>query len=143
MKHFYLIILSALIFTNCSKDEDITIKEYLEDHKIEALYHSSGIFYTIELEGSGGHPSSSSDVTTHYKGYYLDGTKFDSSPAGDPRTFNLENVIEGWQIGIPLFQRGGNGTLYIPSHLAYGSNPPSGVRADAPMAFDITLVDFE
>ena len=143
MKYITLIALISLFFTSCSKTESITIEEYLEQNNIEASFHTSGIFYTIDVEGSGGHPNSTSKVTTHYKGYYLDDVEFDSSHGGAPLTFSLTQVIKGWQLGIPLFMKGGKGTLYIPAHLAYGSNPPGDVRVDAPLAFDIELIDFK
>ena len=133
-----------MAFFACSdNNNDITIADYLEQNNIKAEYHSSGIYYVIDVPGIGGHPNSESEITAHYKGYYLDGEVFDSSIGGDPLKFKLNQVIKGWQLGIPLYQKGGKGTLYIPPHLGYGSNPPGDIRADAPLAFDIELIDFK
>lgn len=143
MRHLILLLILSISIFSCSKDDNTTIKEYLEKNNIEAEFHDSGIYYTIEKLGTGGHPNINSTVTTHYKGYYLDDEEFDSSHGGDPLKFGLRQVIKGWQIGIPFFQKGGKGTLFIPPHLGYGSNPPGDIRDNAPLAFDIELIDFK
>lgn len=118
------------------------IELYLADNNLVTTEHPSGIFYVIETPGTGGHPPLSATVTVRYKGYYLDGTVFDQTPGTDTRAFPLRNLIEGWQIGIPLLQKGGKGLFFIPSALGYGNNPPPGVRSNAVLAFEIELVDF-
>ncbi len=140
-----LIILSIIFISlvSCSKDQDITIRQYLDENNIDAIHHSSGIYYLIEVEGTGKHPEQTDDVVTHYKGYYLDGEEFDSSLNGSPIQFNLKKVIKGWTIGIPLLKEGGKGKLFIPPHLAYGSYPPSGIRKDASLVFDIELIEIK
>jgi FKBP-type peptidyl-prolyl cis-trans isomerase len=35
-------------------------------------------------------------------------------------SFRLDEVIQGWQIGMPLLNEGDSATLYIPSGYAYG-----------------------
>jgi FKBP-type peptidyl-prolyl cis-trans isomerase FkpA len=102
---------------------------------------ASGLHYVIEEPGTGGHPTLDDEVTVNYKGYLLDGNVFDQT-SGTPITFGLRQVILGWQEGIPLFQKGGKGKLFIPSGLGYGANPPSGIPSRAVLAFDVDLVDF-
>lgn len=120
------------------------IQNYLVNNSLIATEHSSGIFYNISVPGSGGNPASSSDVTVRYKGYFLDDSVFDQSGT-DPVTFPLSNLIEGWQICIPLLQKGGKGTFWIPSRLGYADEPPlgSGIPPNAVLIFDIELVDFQ
>jgi FKBP-type peptidyl-prolyl cis-trans isomerase FkpA len=137
------------LFISCSKedqrevDEDL-IREYIADNSLDAQEGEDGLFYVIETEGTGARPDLSSDVTVHYEGSLLNGSVFDSSyERGMPATFPLSGVIEGWQLGIPLFKEGGKGKLIIPSHLAYGATPPpgSGIPDDAVLVFDIELLD--
>ena len=127
-------------------EEAATMKQYIADNKMNAKKTASGIFYTMEKEGSGANPTVSSTVTVHYRGYLLDGTEFDSSyKRNKPATFPLGRVVKGWQEGIPLFKKGGKGTLVIPSALGYGANPRPGgkIPPNAPLVFDIELVDIE
>ena len=119
------------------------IAAYLEENNLTAEKTESGIHYIIEAEGSEEKPTMNDTVTCHYKGYFINGSKFDSSyDRGRPASFPLKQVIQGWQEGIPLFGKGGKGTLIIPSRLAYGSNPPGGLPPDAVMIFDIELINF-
>lgn len=140
---FFLLALS----TACHKEDQAlldrqAIEKYLLDNNLTATEHSSGIFYIIETPGTGGSPTLDSEVRVKYKGYYLDGVVFDETTGSQTVKFHLGDLIEGWQIAIPLLQKGGKGTFLIPSALAYGANPPAGVRANAVMAFEIELVDF-
>ena len=57
-----------------------------------------------------------------------------------PINFPLENLITGWQIGIPLIKVGGRITLYIPSVYAYGKNGiGSDILPNASLEFEILL----
>ena len=91
-------------------------EQYLERR---ASSTSSGLYYVIEVEGTGTQPTAASTVNVDYRGYLTDGTVFDQTATGT--TFNLGDVIKGWQEGIPLFKEGGKGKLLIPSALAYGT----------------------
>ncbi len=141
--------LFVLLMSSCSKEDQLVvdenlITEYIADNNLTAQQGEEGLYYVIESEGSGTQPTLSSTVTVHYEGFLLSGDKFDSSyDRGAPSTFPLTGVIKGWQLGIPLFKEGGKGTLIIPSHLAYGSNPPpfSGIPANAVLVFNIELLD--
>jgi FKBP-type peptidyl-prolyl cis-trans isomerase len=121
------------------------IKDFLAKNKIEAEQDTSGIWYTITEPGTGGNPTLSSKVTTHYKGTLLNGTVFDSSyDRGIPVEFSLNGVIEGWQLAIPKLQKGGKGTFYIPSGLAYGPAGVDGaIGADAVLIFEVELLDIK
>lgn len=149
MKQFLIIIMLSVGFiTSCSKDtfedDKKSIQKYLEDNNLTATGEDRGVYYIINVPGGEEKPSITSEVTVFYKGYYLDGKEFDGTQSGgSPARFGLNQVIEGWQIGIRKFGKGGKGTILIPSKLGYGSNPPFGVRADAVLIFDIELVDFK
>ena len=49
-------------------------------------------------------------------------------------------MIQGWDIGIPLFKEGGKGTLLIPSPMGYGPRDMGTIPANAVLEFDIELV---
>ena len=66
------------------------------------------MYYVINETGTGTQPTSSSDVTVAYKGYFTNGTVFDQSPESGI-SFGLNQVIKGWTEGIPYFKTGGKG----------------------------------
>ncbi len=117
--------------------------QYLTQNNITAQKTASGLYYVIETPGSAERPTASSIVTVDYQGYLLNGDIFDSSfSRGQPLEISLSQVIAGWTEGIALFGRGGKGSLYIPSSLAYGTRGSGPIGANTPIAFDIELKDF-
>ena len=151
MKKIILFIFIALIIGSCITtyeellDSDIEdIEAYIEENNLDAKKLESGVFVVIDVEGGEEKPDLNSDIVVDYKGYYLDDEVFDSSYAtGDPLEIKLSGLIEGWQIGLQEFGRGGKGMILIPSGLGYGVFPPAGIRKNAVLLFDIELIDFE
>lgn len=101
--------------------------------------------YDDVVVGSGEAVPTGATVTIHYTGALAaDGTVFDSSvSAGQPKTFPLTDLIQGWQQGIPGMKAGGKRRLYLPSDLGYGSNSREKIPADSDLVFDIELFSFE
>lgn len=93
------------------------------------------------VEGTGEVVLEGQTVTIHYTGALAsDGTVFDSSVGGEPATFPLDNLIQGWQEGIPGMKIGGTRRLFIPSALGYGAaGSGSAIPANADLVFDIEL----
>lgn len=131
----------ALVFvsgcTSREETDDALIQTYLSDNGLTATKDDSGIYYIITKQGTGINASASSSVTVNYSGKLLDGTIFDS---GSNVTFALSGVIEGWKIGIPLMKEGSEGTLFIPSKLAYGNKKSGDIPRNSVLIFDIGLI---
>lgn len=93
--------------------------------------------------GTGTEAKAGDTVTVDYTGAVAaTGVIFQSSlDTGQPVSFPLNQVIAGWSQGIPGMKIGGERRLVIPADLAYGANPPSGsgIPANAPLVFDVTL----
>ena len=96
------------------------------------------------IEGDGTEAKPGDTVTVQYKGAVAStGEVFDSSwTDGEPVTFPLDRVIQGWSDGIPGMKAGGRRTLVIPAAMAYGSTAPpgSGIPANADLVFVVDLV---
>ncbi len=92
-------------------------------------------------EGAGDAVQKGATVTIHYTGWLTDGTLFDSSvKRGKRATFPLDNLIKGWQVGIPGMKVGGVRRLLIPYQLAYGeAGRPPKIPAKATLVFEIEL----
>ena len=98
---------------------------------------STGLQYKVITEGNGAKPTATDMVRVHYHGTLIDGTVFDSSiERGEPATFQLNRVIQGWTIGVQKMPVGSKYILYVPSELAYGAN----VRPGGPIGPNETLI---
>lgn len=130
-----------------AKDAKI-IEDYLKSKNIKASKTASGLYYVIDKKGTGPNAQNGQTVSVDYIGTLINGKQFDSSrkPGGQPYTFKLGQspVIQGWQEGIPLLNKGAKAHLFIPSHLGYGIQ---GAGADIPpnavLIFDVELVDIK
>ena len=122
------------------------IDNYLKENNITAKSVDSGLRYVITKMGSGENAAPGDNVTVHYTGMLLNGEKFDSSlDRNQPFSFQLGQgmVIRGWDEGITYFNKGSEGTLYIPSTLGYGASGAGGViPPNAVLIFDIELISF-
>lgn len=131
--------------------EKIKAKEAAEkaamDKTLNETYGSakttaSGLRYITEVEGTGPSPLATDQVTVHYSGYLLNGSKFDSSvDRGQPATFGLNQVIRGWTEGLQLMKQGGKTKFIIPPDLGYGAQGAGGViPPNAWLIFDVELI---
>lgn len=145
-KYLYLFTL-VLLFISCSDKTDTSFEpeteqdiiQYIEDNNLNATRSNSGLYYVINNEGSGTRPTSASNVTVDYKGYFLDGVVFDQSDSNGI-SFGLSQVIQGWTEGITYFKEGGNGILLVPYNLGYGESGRGSIPGGSVLIFDIRLL---
>jgi FKBP-type peptidyl-prolyl cis-trans isomerase FkpA len=161
MKKLVLCLLSVWFLQGCLKNdtecpppadvvapssEQQVIVDYLRANNISATKHKSGMYYQIELQGSGGSPNNCSSIAINYKGQLANGNQFDK---GNHVAFTLGRLIEGWKQGLPLIQKGGKIKMYIPPALGYGStdfSDPNGnvvIPANSMLIFEVTLLDVQ
>ncbi|RKD20455.1 hypothetical protein BCY91_00455 [Pelobium manganitolerans] len=121
--------------------EDALIQDYLAENKLTATKDGNGIYYNIVTPGTGTEiTSADARVEVAYKGKLLTNTVFDEASTSSPVTLTLSNTIKGWQLALPKIKAGGKINLYIPSRFAYGSTPPTGIPANAILAFEISVI---
>jgi FKBP-type peptidyl-prolyl cis-trans isomerase len=119
------------------------IKKYLTDFP-DAVETESGLVYRELVEGFGEKPKEEDRVVVQYTGKLLDGTIFDSSfNRGEPTTFRIGAVIQGWQEGLQLMNVGSKWELVIPSEIAYGNRSTGNIPANSTLIFEVELLGIE
>ncbi|HDP34906.1 MAG TPA: FKBP-type peptidyl-prolyl cis-trans isomerase [Candidatus Hydrogenedentes bacterium] len=102
----------------------------------------SGLQYTVIEQGEGDPPDATSKVKVHYRGTLLDGEQFDSSyDRGEPATFGVNQVIQGWQEALQLMAPGAKWKLFIPPNLAYGEQGNARIPGNSVLVFDVELLE--
>ncbi|MFT4851282.1 MAG: peptidyl-prolyl cis-trans isomerase A (cyclophilin A) [Sediminicola sp.] len=107
----------------------------------------SGLYYKHIQKGDGVKANKGQTVAVHYKGMLPDGSEFDNSyKRGNPIEFPIGTgqVIQGWDEGILLLNKGDKARFVIPAHLAYGEAGAGGViPPNATLIFDVELMDIK
>jgi FKBP-type peptidyl-prolyl cis-trans isomerase len=131
-----------LISTEAGLDSinDQQIKKYLNENNLVANKSKSGIYYIIDKVGEGEKPNPNSNVVVKYKGYFLNKEIFGESKLEDGDSFNLQDVIPGFQEGLTYLNEGGSGTILIPANLAYKFSGNRNIPAGAVIVFDLELL---
>jgi FKBP-type peptidyl-prolyl cis-trans isomerase FkpA len=165
-KWFFLIALSAIIFSSCTKDDatsttcttaspttvapdsqKVYLQNYLAAKGITNAIEKNGMFYKVDIAGTGENPTVCSTIAISYIGNYIngtnDGTVFDASSPGQPAQFTLSGLITAWQIALPLAKVGSTVTLYVPPALAYGVTGSNNIPPNAYLKFKISLLAFQ
>jgi FKBP-type peptidyl-prolyl cis-trans isomerase len=110
------------------------------------------LYYMIQNPGVTKSPTRVDSVYVKYSGILLDSTVFDKGKTW----FQLQNLIEGWRHGFPLFKGGnvvvnpdesfdfvnyGKGILFIPSGLGYQNRAQGIIPENSPLVFYFDLYD--
>lgn len=131
---------AAIVTTQAPQEEVSALQKVIKAQYPTARFDKRGFYYQLQAPGSGQKPTVCSTVTVNYTGTLTDGTRFDS---GTRVRFGLDQLIVGWQEGIPLIAPGGSITLYLPPSLAYGSQEQAGIPANSILVFRIDLLETE
>lgn len=133
--------------TSQSADSGLPDADALAGTKLEGFtpVENVGELQKVDLqEGNGKEVKPGDTITVDYTGALAaDGTIFESSlDSGQPATFPLDGVIQGWSEGIPGMKEGGKRRLIIPADMAYGNSPPQGssIPPGAALVFDVSVL---
>lgn len=107
----------------------------------------NGLQYEVLASGEDGAvvPTLEDTVVAHYHGTLADGTVFDSSvERGEPATFPLNRVIQGWQEALTRMKVGDKWRIVIPPELGYGESGVGDVIGpNATLVFEVELLDVQ
>lgn len=112
-----------------------------------------------EVSGSGIPVVVGDTISTDYVGKLLTDEVFDTSVDSVARQNNIFNperlyiplrfptgrglVISGFEWGLLLLEQGDKATILMPSELGYGGNPPGGIPLDAPLIFEVNMIEIK
>lgn len=81
----------------------------------------NGLQYKVINAGTGISPTANDTVSVDYEGAFVNGQVFSSTyKQGQPVSFQISQVIPGWQQALKMMKPGAEWMIYIPSNLAYG-----------------------
>lgn len=93
------------------------------------------------IVGTGAEVLPTSTLTVHY---YLmtwsDGKVIESSWVGQPATFPLAQVVEGWQKGLPGAKVGGRRLLVLPPAMGYGAAGAGPIGPNETLIFVVDIL---
>ena len=109
----------------------------------EMITTDSGLQIEVLRQGDGASPTIDDEVVLHYRGTLTDGSQFDSSyDRGEPATFPVSGVIEGFGEAVQLMSVGGHIRVTIPSEKAYGEDGAGAVIGpNEDLIFEIELLE--
>lgn len=153
----------------CKKDKDtepeplysgISLRSYIDENYPNLTpIDESGVYVIITDSGAGALPTDGDKLYCYYKGFYLDGTTFDTL-AQRPKEENLPDYsgrtpyeftytttdslfkhVAGWYKGFSQLRRGGKATFLLPANQAYGEKGKKPILPNTPLRFDVELIN--
>ncbi len=93
------------------------------------------------IVGSGAEVLPTSTLTVHYTLMaWSTGKIIESSWSGQPATFPLAQVVEGWQKGLPGAKVGGRRLLVLPPEMGYGAAGAGPIGPNETLIFVVDII---
>jgi FKBP-type peptidyl-prolyl cis-trans isomerase len=141
------------------KKEPAAIKKYIADHNLKTTETPEGLNYVVTQPGSGPNPVIGDTVLVNYTVKYLNDQVLETSSADVakkakkfspmaqykpiPVALGSQGLIQGWNVGMLLLNKGAKATLVVPSKLAYGEQGNRQIPPFTPLTFDVELVSIK
>jgi len=144
MKHttsaiaIFLLSIAITIVSSCQKEDNDPVRTLeMEMEELDAFLadlvtrefdidtSDLGIYYIVRAGGDGALAQVGDSLSLEYTGYFLDGQIFDGSAYHYPDStwefvFKEDQLIQGFEEGISLMNKGAEIDMIIPSEFAYG-----------------------
>jgi peptidylprolyl isomerase len=132
-------------YTNPDLAEQVLAREPPAPQPPPADTPAAALESTTLIEGEGEGAQAGDLVTVHYAGVLSDGTAFDESWSGEPFAVQVGTgqVIAGWDQGLIGVKIGERRHLVIGADNAYGAAGSGSIPPNAPLAFDVDVVDIQ
>jgi FKBP-type peptidyl-prolyl cis-trans isomerase FkpA len=113
-------------------------------NKEEVKETDSGLQYLVLEEGEGDCPDANATITVHQRCQLANGTIIeDSYRENETSEVKVNELIEGYQEGIQLMNKGARYKFFIPWELAWGKNGTGNkIPPFSMLIFDVRLIDF-
>ena len=137
------------------KKDDELLRAYFKKNNIHPQKTASGLYYIIDKPGTGENIKAGDSAFVYYAGKLENGKYFDANMEDVIKREKMEKegpflpfglgvgqqmVIQGWDEGLTLFNKGAQGRLFIPSVMAYGSREMGEIiPANSNLIFDIKI----
>lgn len=93
------------------------------------------------IVGTGKEVLPTSTLTVHYTLMaWSTGKIIESSWSGQPATFPLAGVVEGWQKGLPGAKEGGRRLLILPPAMGYGAAGSGPIGPNETLVFAVDII---
>jgi peptidylprolyl isomerase len=97
--------------------------------------------FTDVIVGTGAEVLPTSTLTVHYVLMaWSTGKIIESSWSGQPATFPLAQVVEGWQKGLPGAKEGGRRLLILPPSMGYGAAGAGPIGPNETLIFAVDII---
>ena len=149
------VVVGVIVFFGCNKSlpdthactnlspfaDSAALLKYAHDSSIQVTRDSTGLYYMILDSGNSTKPVISSNIMVNYVGRLIaSGAIFDSASNSNLNGARVSGLITGWQIGLPKIGVGGHIIMLIPSAYGYGCTGYGPVPENAPLYFDVRLL---
>lgn len=149
MKTIILSLVGLISLTACDtyNEDDLNsfdqqIKEYMKQNNLDYERSESGMYFSIVNEGDGeDYIRLTDNVTFTYRGSFITGEVFQIIKEQEALSFQVRELIVGWQEALSLLKNHGKINIIIPPHLGYGSKETGLIKPNSILVYELEVLD--
>lgn len=149
MKTIILSLMGLISLTACNtyNEDDLNsfdqqIKEYMKQNNLDYERSESGMYFSIVNEGDGeDYIRLTDNVTFTYRGSFITGEVFQIIKEQEALSFQVRELIVGWQEALSLLKNHGKINIIMPPHLGYGSKETGLIKPNSILVYELEVLD--